>query len=107
MDAITPVAPAHPYEGLDRLVRRCAGMAPLVTAIVHPCDETSVNALADAAQAGLIQPVLVGPPAKIREAAAAAGRDISAFRLAPALHSHDAKTLLVQDRIAVSAGSCG
>lgn len=96
MDALTPVPPAHPYDGLDRLIRRCAGIAPLVTAIVHPCDETSVNALAEAAQAGLIQPVLVGPPAKIREAAAAAGRDISAFRLVPALHSHDAAAIGVK-----------
>jgi phosphate acetyltransferase len=96
MDAITPVVPAQPRDGLDRLIRRCAGMAPLVTAVVHPCDETSLNAVAEAAKAGLIQPVLVGPPAKIRAAAAAAGRDISAFRLVPALHSHEAAAIGVK-----------
>ena len=72
------------------LVARCNGMAPAVTAIVHPCDSESLEGAAQAAAEGLIVPILVGPEAKIRAAAAAAGRDISAFRLVAAPHSHAA-----------------
>ena len=72
------------------LVARCKGMAPAITAIVHPCDPESLEGAAQAAAEGLIVPILVGPEARIRAAAAAAGRDISAFRLVPAPHSHAA-----------------
>jgi len=67
------------------LVARCKGMAPAITAIVHPCDPESLEGAAQAAAEGLIVPILVGPEARIRAAAAAAGRDISAFRLAQAV----------------------
>ncbi len=72
------------------LLARCAGLPPVPTAVAHPCDEASLSAAADAAAQGLIAPILVGPEAKIRAAAQAAGVDISAFRLEPAPHSHAA-----------------
>ena len=58
--------------------------------MVHPCDAASIEGAADAAAAGLIAPILVGPEARIRAAAQAAGVDISAFRLVPTPHSHAA-----------------
>jgi phosphate butyryltransferase len=48
---------------------------------VYPVDEASLSAACDAAQAGLITPVLIGPSQRIQEIAKAAGLDISAFRL--------------------------
>ena len=44
----------------------------------------------EAARAGLILPILVGPEARIRATAAEAGIDISAFQLEPTPHSHAA-----------------
>lgn len=72
------------------LLARTAGGAAMPTAVVHPCDEASVAAAAEAAQAGLIVPILVGPAAKIRAAAQRAGIDIARFRLVDAPHSHAA-----------------
>lgn len=66
------------------------GEAPTVTAVVHPCDATAILAASEAAAAGLIAPVLIGPEAKIRAAAAAAGVDIGTFRLIATPHSHAA-----------------
>lgn len=63
-------------------------MAPAPTAIVHPCDPESLKGAIEAAQLGLIVPILVGPEGKIR--GAAAGLDISAFRLVATPHSHAA-----------------
>ena len=70
------------------LIRRCADLAPLATAVAHPCDEAALGAAVEAAIHGLIIPILVGPPAKIRAAAEAIGADISGYRLEPTPHSH-------------------
>ena len=83
--------PSHPLHGLARdLLARCASLPPLVTAVVHPIDPLSLAGAVQAATAGLITPILVGPEARIRAAAAEAGLDISAFALEPAPHSHAA-----------------
>lgn len=74
----------------EQLLARCAGQPPIATAVVHPCDPTSLQAAAEAASLGLISPILVGPEVKIRAAAAAAKTDISSFRLEPTPHSHAA-----------------
>ena len=73
-----------------QLIARCAGLSPAVTAVVHPCDADSLSAAVEAAQAGLITPILVGPEAKIRGIAAAARLDIEKFRLVDVPHSHAA-----------------
>lgn len=72
------------------LVARCRGMRPLVTAVVHPCDGPSLSAALEAAEAGLIEPILIGPRQKIAAAAAAQGLGIDRFRLVDAPHSHAA-----------------
>jgi phosphotransacetylase len=72
------------------LLKRCAGLPPVKTAIVHPCDEPSLSAAVEAAQARLIEPILVGPENKILAAAKASGLDISGFGLIAAPYSHAA-----------------
>lgn len=77
------------HDAYRRLVAAAAGQ-PEVAAVAHPCSAAALAAAAEAAEAGLIEPLLVGPEAKIRKAAADAGKDIARFRIVPALHSHDA-----------------
>jgi len=72
------------------LIERTCGGEPVPTAIVHPCSAIAIRAAVEAAAAGLVAPILVGPEAKIRAAAKAAGMDISPFRIEPAPHSHAA-----------------
>jgi len=79
-------AAAHPK--LAALAACCTGHPPLPTAVVHPCDAPSLAGAMQAAGAGLIAPVLVGPPARIRAAAEAARIDISAVPLVETPHSH-------------------
>jgi phosphate butyryltransferase len=73
-----------------RLLELAGAGRPVVTAVAHPCDAAAVQGAVRAAAAGLIEPVLVGPEAKIRAAAEEAGDDISPFRLVTAPHSHAA-----------------
>lgn len=72
----------------DDLIAACKPLAPAATVVVHPCDVTSVRSVAAAAAAGLIDPILVGPPMRISAAAAEAQVDLSAFRIEPTPHSH-------------------
>ena len=46
----------------ERVLARCKDVPPITTAIAHPCDDVSVSAAIDAARAGILQPILVGPP---------------------------------------------
>jgi phosphotransacetylase len=78
------------------LLARCAGLPPLPTAVVHPCDAVSIAGAAGAADLDLIAPILVGPEAKIRAAAESARIDISRFPIVPTPHSHAAAAKAVE-----------
>jgi phosphotransacetylase len=80
----------------DRLMVRCRGLAPVPTAVAHPCSEAALSAAVEAARLGLVQPILVGPERKIREAAAEAGLDVDGFRLVDQPHSHAAAARAVE-----------
>ena len=58
-------------------------------AVAHPCDQVSLESAVEAAKLGLIQPILVGPTARIRAAADGAKLDIGSFELIDAEHSQD------------------
>lgn len=87
----TPAAPASPHAfDLQRLLAHVAGLAPIKVAVVHPCDGPSLGGALDARNAGLIDPVLVGPRARIEAAATAAGLDLAGVAIEDAPHSHAA-----------------
>ena len=48
----------------DALIYACHALAPVRTAVVHPCDETSLRAAFEAAEAKIIRPLLIGPEAR-------------------------------------------
>jgi phosphate acetyltransferase len=59
------------------------------TAVAHPCDAVSLESAVEAARLGLMTPILVGPSARILDAADRASLDISGFELVSSSHSHD------------------
>jgi phosphate acetyltransferase len=75
---------------LQAYVDRALKGGPMATAVVHPCDAESLGGAMAAAAAGLIDPILIGPPQKIAAAAKAAGADIEGFRVVATEHSHAA-----------------
>lgn len=83
------------HEQFRALMDRACGRDPIVTAIAHPCDATAIAAAVEAAEAGLIVPILVGPEAKVRKAAQDAGVDIAPYRLIDAAHSQAAAATTV------------
>jgi hypothetical protein len=63
--AIGPFA-APPPTKYERLVARAKEVPAARTIVVHPCDETSLRGPIEAAEAGLIVPILVGPAVRIQ-----------------------------------------
>jgi phosphate acetyltransferase len=88
---------AHtPHAKYERLIGRAKQVPPATTIIVHPCDETSLRGAIEAAELGIIIPVLVGPRDKIAAVAAANGLDIGRFEVVDAAHSEEAAAKAVQ-----------
>lgn len=69
------------HDQHDALLHKCDTLAPTPTAVVYPCNESSLRGAVEAAEAGLIDPVLVGPAMLIREIAATFALDIARYRL--------------------------
>jgi phosphotransacetylase len=78
------------HSDYNALLKRCNGLAPIVTAVVHPTDAPSLSGAIDAARAGLITPILVGNEARIRAAARAAKIALRGYEIITAPHSHAA-----------------
>ena len=78
-----------------QLLALTEGLAAIPVAVVHPCSEEALRGAIEAAEMGLIQPILVGPEDKIRAVAAQAQIDLTGYRIAPAAHSHAAAALAV------------
>jgi phosphate acetyltransferase len=74
----------------DSLIHACRTLPPLRTAVVHPCDDSSLEAAVAAAVGKLIEPVLVGPSARIRDLAERLHYDLTHVELIDAPHSHAA-----------------
>jgi phosphate acetyltransferase len=87
---------AKPGTKYDRLIAAAQAIPAAATIVVHPCDESSLRGAADAAEAGIIKPILVGPSAKIKAAAFKHGIDISRFELVDVPHSEAAAAKAVE-----------
>lgn len=93
-EPIDPLA-SHAHLRFNLLLERCRNLSPIPMAVVHPCDAPSLCGALDARDAGMIEPLLVGPVGRIRQAAKEAGRDLAGVELIDAAHSHDSATRAV------------
>jgi phosphate acetyltransferase len=96
IDVSPPHRPAREYRVYPTLIERCKSLEPVRTAVAHPCDESSLAGALEAAEAGLIRPILVGPEARIRALAEQHGLDLSPCALVDAAHSHEAAAKAVE-----------
>jgi phosphate acetyltransferase len=81
---------APPPTKYERLLARAKEVPAATTVVVHPCDETSLRGPIEAAEAGIITPVLVGPKAKIFAVAREHGIEIDRFEIIDVAHSEAA-----------------
>ncbi|MCK8485249.1 bifunctional enoyl-CoA hydratase/phosphate acetyltransferase [Aliiroseovarius sp. S2029] len=72
------------------LIAATHAMAPVRTAVVHPCDALSLTGALEAASQGLIVPILVAPRAKLDVVAEEAGLSLEGIEIVDVPHSHAA-----------------
>jgi phosphotransacetylase len=94
--------PTRPH--FQRLVERVRNLPALPTAIVYPCDRDSLQVALSGQFAGYLAPILVGPEARIADAAAHAGLDLSRIELIdtpddPSAAAHRAVELVREGRV--------
>ena len=86
----------RPGVKYERLIAAARAIPAVSTVVVHPCDESSLRGAVEAADAGVIEPILVGPAAKIRDTAAKYGLNIGDFEIVDAPHSEAAAAKAVE-----------
>jgi len=79
-----------PHAKYERLITKAKEVPTARTVAVHPCDETSLRGVVEAAEAGIVVPILVGPAGKIAAVAREHHLDISRFEIVDAPHSEAA-----------------
>jgi phosphate acetyltransferase len=92
--AVAPESREH--RKYERLIAATEGLQPLVAAVAHPCDETSLRGALDAAGEGLIVPILVGPKDRIGAASEALGSDLHGIDIVDVPHSEAAAEKAVE-----------
>jgi phosphate acetyltransferase len=84
------------HSKYERLIARARLVPAATTVVVHPCDETSLRGAVEAAELGIIVPVLVGPHKKITAVADKFKIDIRRFEKLDTPHSDAAATKAVE-----------
>jgi phosphate acetyltransferase len=84
------------HDKYERLIRAAQSQSTITVAVAHPCDDVSLHGAVEAARLRLIEPILVGPQARIHDIAARAGLDISAIELVGSEHSQDSAAKAVE-----------
>jgi phosphate acetyltransferase len=95
-NVMTEIDAPRQHEKYERLIAAAKALQPLATAVAYPCDETSLKGALEAADAGLIRPILVGPQEKIRSVAQSFSLDVGRAEIVDLAHSHDAAEKAVE-----------
>jgi len=86
----------QPRPKYQKLLDYCKNLPPTPTAVAHPCDESSLRGAVDAAKLGLIDPILVGPKARIEAVAKQCGIDLGKIPIVDAPYSQASAAMAVQ-----------
>ena len=90
MNQVEAGSPVRRHDKYERLIALTSENPAIPTAVAHPCDESSLRGAVEAAEAGIIAPLLVGPAERIRAVAEKAGLNIAPYDIVDVAHSHDA-----------------
>ena len=80
----------------ELLLERCGGLEPAATAVAYPCEKSALAGAMEAAEMGLIRPILVGPSERFEEIAAAFEIDLGRAEMVPAQDARAAASKAVE-----------
>ncbi len=78
----------HAHGGYARLLRAAQALPAIRVAVVHPCSKEALRAAIESRDEGLIEPVLVGPRARIDAIARSARIALGGIERVDTEHSH-------------------
>jgi phosphate acetyltransferase len=78
--ALAPVGDP-PVSKYERLIARARQLVPPNTIVAYPCEETALRGPLEAAEAGIIRPILVGPAAVISALARKHGLELGGYEI--------------------------
>ncbi len=84
------------HNQLEFYIEQARRAAPVTTAVIHPVDRNSLLGAVKAAEQGLIDPLLVGPEARIRAVASDEKIELGKLPIIDTAHSHDAAETAVE-----------
>ncbi len=84
------------HDAYHALLERCRALEPVLTAVAYPCEATVLMGCVEAAEAGLISPILVGPRQKICQVATDAGLNIDHCPIEDVSDAHAAAAKAVE-----------
>nr|WP_321441413.1 bifunctional enoyl-CoA hydratase/phosphate acetyltransferase [uncultured Hyphomonas sp.] len=84
------------HDRYDAFIERAKASPTVRAAIVHPCSAVAIQGAVEVRDEDLLDPVLIGPRAKIEAAAAEAGVSLDGFRIIETEHSHAAAEKAVE-----------
>ena len=84
------------HERYEQLIAAAQKRTAIKVAVAHPCDQSSMRGVSEAMRLHLIEPILVGPIERMRQAAEQVGLDIGGVELVDAEHSHAAAEKAVE-----------
>jgi len=88
------------HDRYEAFVRQARDLPAVSAAVVHPCSAAAITGALEARDAGLMEPVLIGPEGKIRAAAALAQVSLQGIEIIPVAHSHAAADRAVELAVA-------
>lgn len=80
----------------ERLLASCSTLRPVTAAVAHPCEASALEAAVEAAQRGLIEPLLIGPAGKLAAIAKRCKLDLTPYAIVDVPHSHAAAAKAVE-----------
>ncbi|WP_375209338.1 bifunctional enoyl-CoA hydratase/phosphate acetyltransferase [Hyphomonas jannaschiana] len=84
------------HDRYDAFIERAKASPTVRAAIVHPCSAVAIQGAVEVRDEDLLDPVLIGPRAKIEAAAAEAGVSLEGFEIIETEHSHAAADKAVE-----------
>ena len=95
-----PDVSLHQHDRYDAFIRDARSRPAISAAIVHPCSPEAILGAIEARDEGLLEPLLIGPEAKIRAAADAAHVSLDGIPIESVAHSHAAAARAVELAVA-------
>lgn len=78
------------HQAYKEILDFCKTIPALPTAVAYPCSGFALSSAVEAAEVGILNPILVGPKKTMLELAAKEGLDISKYEIIDIEHAHDA-----------------